>query len=187
MPTWEQVQERTPHVAKAWNDAAVAVAAQAEFPGPVTGGLLHEALALMSDNDKWAIAPEKQGAADAWWERVKLATGPLRKGERFGFGHALAAIKAGHRVAREGWNGKGMWIALTPGSVIRAENARAGAAVNLVNEQRETAYVNGLSYHDDSPVHIGAHIDMRAADGSLVIGWLASQTDMLADDWTVVE
>jgi hypothetical protein len=30
-------------------------------------------------------------------------------------------------------------------------------------------------------------IDMKAADGSIVIGWLASQTDMLAEDWVVVE
>ena len=36
-------------------------------------------------------------------------------------------------------------------------------------------------------IRIGAHLDMRAADGSLVIGWLASQTDMLAEDWSVLD
>jgi hypothetical protein len=35
-------------------------------------------------------------------------------------------------------------------------------------------------------INLLAHIDMRAADGSMVVGWLASQTDMLADDWCVV-
>ncbi len=35
-------------------------------------------------------------------------------------------------------------------------------------------------------IKIGAHIDMLAADGSVVVGWLASQTDMLAEDWVIV-
>lgn len=91
------------------------------------------------------------------------------------FGEALKVLKAGGRVRRAGWNGKGMWLALTPGSerVVR-DGKFSGAAARLVEaEAPET-------------VRIGAHIDMRAADGSLVIGWLASQTDMLAEDWEVV-
>jgi hypothetical protein len=35
-------------------------------------------------------------------------------------------------------------------------------------------------------VRINPHIDMKAADGSIVVGWLASQTDMLAEDWVIV-
>lgn len=92
----------------------------------------------------------------------------------FDFGTALRHLKAGKRVRRAGWNGKGMWLALTPGSICMPEQARAGAA---------RAYIEA-----EAPEAIGicSHIDMRAADGSLVIGWLASQTDMLADDWTEV-
>lgn len=92
------------------------------------------------------------------------------------FGNALDAIKAGKRVRRSGWNGKGMWLALTEGSerVVRDGKFNGAAAKLVEDEQPET-------------VRIGAHIDMRAADGSLVIGWLASQTDMLAMDWEVVE
>jgi hypothetical protein len=91
------------------------------------------------------------------------------------FGHAIAALKAGERVARAGWNGKGMWLALTPGSTISSMQARSGAALARATE-------------DPAPdtIAILPHIDMRAADGSIVIGWLASQTDMLADDWQVV-
>lgn len=91
------------------------------------------------------------------------------------FGDALRELKAGKRVARAGWNGKRMWIALTPGSVIGVEMARNGAAQIVAAEQDAGTYIT-----------IGSHIDMKAADGSIVIGWLASQTDMLADDWTVV-
>jgi len=90
------------------------------------------------------------------------------------FGQAIAALKAGKRVARAGWNGKGMWLALQAGSVITAEQARGGAAL-------------GRAQEGETQINILPHIDMRAADGSIVVGWLASQTDMLAEDWTEVE
>ncbi|MGR6465423.1 DUF2829 domain-containing protein [Rhizobium sp. PAMB 3182] len=89
------------------------------------------------------------------------------------FGHAIEAMKDGHKVARAGWNGKGMWLAIQPGSVITAAQARGGAALGRASEGAEQ-------------IDILPHIDMRAADGSIVVGWLASQTDMLADDWTIV-
>ena len=103
---------------------------------------------------------------------VDLAT------HRFGFDGAILHLKAGNRVARAGWNGKGMWIALTPGSVILLSLARSGAAVKLAEDLRDAGDVGSMA--------IAPHIDMKAADGTLVIGWLASQTDMLADDWMVV-
>lgn len=94
---------------------------------------------------------------------------------QFDFGQAIVALKAGKKVARAGWNGKGMWLALTPGTTIHASEARSGAA-----RAKAVADPVGL-------ITIGAHIDMCAADGSIVIGWLASQTDMLAIDWSEVE
>lgn len=90
------------------------------------------------------------------------------------FGLAIEALKKGLRVARAGWNGKGMWLALQPGSVISPEQARGGAAKGRADEGATS-------------IAILPHIDMRAADGAVVIGWLASQTDMLADDWQIVE
>lgn len=93
------------------------------------------------------------------------------------FGQALEALKDGQRVARSGWNGKGMWLALTPGSTVDTSKVPVRGALASYVAQHE-APVN---------VTIGAHIDMKAADGTLVIGWLASQTDMLANDWQIVE
>jgi hypothetical protein len=90
------------------------------------------------------------------------------------FGEAIEALKRGERVRRAGWNGKGMWLALTIGTVISGDAARHGAARVLAEVE------------DRAEIKIGAHIDMLAADGSLVIGWLASQTDMLGEDWEVV-
>ena len=95
------------------------------------------------------------------------------------FGHALTALKQGHKVARAGWNGKGMWIALTPGSSFAVQHAKEGHAAYHRAQEIEDA-------GRGADIKLLPHIDMRAADGSMVIGWLASQTDMLAEDWCVV-
>lgn len=90
------------------------------------------------------------------------------------FGWAIHQLKSGRRVRRSGWNGKGMWLALQPGSTITADQARSGAAKGRADEGAQS-------------IVICPHIDMRAADGSVVVGWLASQTDMLSEDWELVE
>lgn len=90
------------------------------------------------------------------------------------FGYAIEALKKGHRVTRHGWNGKGMFIYLTPGSTIPKHHLRPETADALSVTMGPTATFN-------------SHIDMKAADGTIVIGWLASQTDMLAEDWMIVE
>ncbi len=89
------------------------------------------------------------------------------------FGHAIELLKQGRRVARIGWNGKNMYLALQEGSTITHEQARGGVARSLAQEGK-------------TEIVIQPHIDMRAADGTCVVGWLASQTDMLAEDWVEV-
>ena len=94
------------------------------------------------------------------------------------FGDALRAMKEGKKVSRSGWNGKGMWVALTPGSSFPSHLAKDGhAARHRAMEMTDSAGV---------PITLLPHIDMRAADGSMVVGWLASQTDMLAEDWEII-
>jgi hypothetical protein len=90
------------------------------------------------------------------------------------FGLAIEALKRGQKVARAGWNGKGMWLAIQTGSTITPEQARGGAAKGRADEGA-------------TEITILPHIDIRAADGSVVVGWLASQTDMLAEDWQIVD
>ena len=84
------------------------------------------------------------------------------------FGHAIHALKAGKRVARDGWNGKGLFLFLVPGSVFKVNRP---PLLGIYEEGTE------INYH--------AHIDMKTADGKIV-PWLASQTDMLADDWQIL-
>lgn len=91
------------------------------------------------------------------------------------FGLAIDALKAGKRVSRAGWNGKGMWLVLVPGTPVA--QLRDG-----------TPYRNATGLEE---CEILPHIDMWTvnADGrrAMLPGWLASQSDMLADDWAVVE
>lgn len=84
------------------------------------------------------------------------------------FGQALAQLKEGKRVARDGWNGKGMFIFLVPGSTFQVSRPP----------------LLGI-YPEGTTINYQPHIDMRAAQGTIV-PWLASQSDVLASDWGVV-
>lgn len=85
------------------------------------------------------------------------------------FGIALSALECGLKVAREGWNGKGMFLFLVPGSTFKVNRPP----------------LLGI-YPEGTEINYCPHIDMRTADGKIV-PWLASQTDVLAKDWFVVE
>lgn len=83
------------------------------------------------------------------------------------FGEALAALKAGKRVTRPGWNGKGMWLALIPGDGWHLRG-------------------NSLFQCMADGDHFKPWIGMHTADAGFV-PWLASQTDVLAEDWEVFD
>jgi len=76
------------------------------------------------------------------------------------YGQALVSLKEGRKVAREGWNGKGMWLVLV--------------------EEMEL-FVDGIM----TPFKTKPFIAMKCVDGEIV-PWLASQTDMLAEDWAEI-
>lgn len=89
--------------------------------------------------------------------------------KKFEFGLALHALKSGKRVAREGWNGKGMFLFLVNGSRFKVNRE---PLLSILGEGTE------VDYH--------AHIDMKTAQG-YVVPWLPSQADMLANDWQLVD
>lgn len=80
------------------------------------------------------------------------------------FGQAIELLKQGKLVARKGWNGKGMYLLLVSGETIRYSINQTYGDVDSV----------GLPVLDA--------IYMKTADDKLV-PWLASQTDMLSEDW----
>jgi len=86
------------------------------------------------------------------------------------FGHAVEILKAGRRVAREGWNGKGMFLYYVPAASYPAQRNTLGTMVGMF---------------PDDMVPYTAYIAMKTAQNN-VVPWLASQTDVLAEDWGVV-
>ena len=93
------------------------------------------------------------------------------------FGMAIEAMKRGKKVARKGWNGKGMWLC-----VPLWDGPRQIPAVDIWGKPNaEYAEQNG------GTAKVMPYVTMKAADGAIVMGWLASQTDMLAEDWVIVE
>lgn len=92
------------------------------------------------------------------------------------FGQAIEALKQAKKVARTGWNGKGMWLILVPGTPLAQMREGTPYAAALPNQTH---------------VEILPHIDMYTinAEGrrAMLPGWLASQSDMLAEDWVVVD
>lgn len=93
------------------------------------------------------------------------------------FGMAIEAMKQGKKVARAGWNGKGMWLCIP-----LVEGPKEIPATGIWGKPNaEYAEQNG------GTVKVVPYVTMKTADDSIVMGWLASQTDMLSDDWVIVE
>ena len=92
------------------------------------------------------------------------------------FGMAVEAMKRGAKVARKGWNGKGMWLC-----VPLCDGPKEIPATGIWGKANaEYAEKNG------GTVKVMPYVTMKTADGAIVMGWLASQTDMLAEDWEIV-
>lgn len=91
------------------------------------------------------------------------------------FPEALQALKHGRRIARAGWSGEGMFIYLKHGLAPTGHEGLIDGVFPDLFEQ---------GAHDGSPVM--PSIQMNTASGATVTGWLASQTDMLAEDWFVL-
>lgn len=88
--------------------------------------------------------------------------------DTYSFGDAINFLKAGKKVARKGWNGKDMFLFLAKDIEFHTE-ADLSCVSNLEGDLTLPAIV------------------MKTADDRFCVGWLASQTDMLADDWFTVE
>ena len=85
------------------------------------------------------------------------------------FGWAIKQMRNGEKVRRAGWNGKNMFLFLVPGSTFKVNRPP----------------LLGI-YPEGTEINYQPHIDMKTAQNT-VVPWLASQSDMLAIDWEVVE
>lgn len=94
------------------------------------------------------------------WVEKKAFDEEHREGTALPFGLALEALKIGFKVTRDGWNGKGMWL-----EVQRPDE----------HSKMTLPYIF-LNYPADAVNTPGARVP-----------WLASQTDMMSNDWSILE
>ena len=89
------------------------------------------------------------------------------------FSAAIEWLKEGHKVTRKGWNGKGMYLWHVPEATVPKEWIKDKGLLEAIGE-------------NESMECLG-FIRMKTADGKILSGWLASQTDMLSEDWEIYE
>lgn len=92
------------------------------------------------------------------------------------FGEAIEAIKIGKRATREGWNGKDMFICLSPGS----DNLDASKFWSFTMAKYVDKYMCGTA-------NIRPLILLKTAQDDIVMGWSPSQSDVLAEDWYILD
>lgn len=89
------------------------------------------------------------------------------------FSDALIAAKNGKKIYREGWNGKGMFVSLSPGvSSLPADSFWS-------SHNKRYAEENG-GFAEVSP-----SLSFKNAQGVIVMGWVPSTGDMFWDDWVI--
>jgi len=92
------------------------------------------------------------------------------------FGNALLLLKEGHKVQRARWNGKNMWISMTQGSIL-----------DMDKQDIWTENIKQVAKDNGGKVEILPYLSMKTANNKIQIGWVASQSDMVATDWLVVK
>lgn len=88
---------------------------------------------------------------------------PAKTTEQFSFSTALDLLKQGQKICRKGWNGKGMWL-------------------SYLDPYHNNQF--SITEKDGAEGTFSPYIGMKTADNKYV-PWLASQTDLLADDWMI--
>lgn len=99
-------------------------------------------------------------AYESWSPKEAFDTS-YHESDNMTFGLAIEALKKGEYVARRGWNGKNMYLFLAHGEDIQKCVGIPDKCVDV--------------------------ICMKTAQDTVIFGWLASQTDMLSEDWEIIE
>lgn len=97
------------------------------------------------------------------WSPEKQFNEAYRECDSMTFGLAVEALKKGLKVTRKGWNGKGMYLFLAHGEDL----------TSCLFKENEPKCVDSIC--------------MKTAQDTIVVGWLASQTDMLSEDYYIID
>lgn len=110
------------------------------------------------------------------------------------YGAALEVAKAGGRIARQNWNGKGMFVFMRPADELHIDMVID--KVKSLPKSVKDYYLQDITDDngnrispapENDTIKFTAYLCMKAADGTIVNGWLASQTDMLSNDWEILD
>lgn len=125
------------------------------------------------DNPEWDGTTFTRGDMETCYVCGAMDSEVLRVGETGTFGQAIAALKRGWKVAREGWNGKGMWLWLKPETMVKSEWCHDPALKDIADKNGGEIYAGGC-------------ICLKTAQNTIQSGWNPSQQDVLSNDWILV-
>lgn len=111
------------------------------------------------------------------WSPLDVFGRAYRVSGNLTFGQALEALKQGKRIARSGWNGKGMWLCLS--------GPLEGRTINALSFWSD--HCRAYAEENGGKATVLPCINMKTATGEILMGWLASQTDMLCEDWCILD
>lgn len=129
-----------------------------EDGGEVPSAVLFPRDLLWVMNGNWEVVEDDES------KNVNKPVSEMKKLRNFGW--AIAALKRGEKVSRKGWNGKKQYIQLASGISYVTSDGK------IVNCEHDAIGNQAIAFVDTSGVQMG---------------WLASQADMLAEDWTYAE
>jgi len=109
------------------------------------------------------------------WSPKEQFDAAYRPTDGLTFGLAIEALKRGERVARTGWNGKGMWVA------ISCDGSR-----NVPTNQFWSNHAAAFAESQGGFAEVQPCLIMKNAQGKIQMGWAATQSDMLAEDWMIL-
>ena len=140
---------------------------------------------VMGDVD--LIGTDKENAADCWFVNRDFIVKNYKNLEtdKFSFGDAIELLKQGYKVARVGWNGKGMYLVYIDTKKLLPYLRVDDNLKELFSDSIK--YVSKDDWRDTGHLELDNFITMRTAQKTIQFGWLASQADLLAEDWVVVK
>lgn len=108
------------------------------------------------------------------------------------FGTALEAVKQGKLITRPSWNGKGMFIFMRPADELHIDMVID--KVKSLPQSIKDYYLQDVTYKgeriypadDSDTVKFTAYLCLKGVNGTIINGWIPTQSDMLAEDWVIL-
>ncbi len=130
------------------------------------------------NGDDWGYLKD-DGQGHIQWDPIEIFNKYHQVIDGMTFGHAIEAAKLGKKIARKGWNGKNMFIVyMEPLSLPPYNTSGTQRKVN----DRTAKFIG-----KDKPLNCQPYFAMYNAQEEWILGWSATQSDMLARDWMIVE